>query len=96
MPAAQLETHFTLMGFEEVALETHESDLIFHGGSQQAYETVFATPIGPRLRAFSEQAQSSFRKAVVMALAEMTQDGVTTGKMVSNVLVARRPGGQRN
>ncbi len=91
MPAGELTDHFTSGGFVDVVTELHEADLVFDRGPEQAYETSFATPIGPRLRAFSGSKLAAYRDHMIAALAKMTANGVTSGRMASNVLVAQKP-----
>jgi ubiquinone/menaquinone biosynthesis C-methylase UbiE len=91
MPGDELVEHFRAAGFHGIELETPEADLVFEGGVEQAYQTVFATPIGPRLRALPDRKLAEFREAMLAEAEKMTVNGVTTGRMASILLVAERP-----
>lgn len=91
MPAAEVVEHFSTAGFEEITAETPEADMVFAGGVEEALQAVPATPIGPRLHALSEQKRAAFREFMITALTAMTKDGVTSGRMVSNLLLAIKP-----
>ena len=92
MPADELVSHFASAGFDPVTLETPQDDMVFEGGVEQAYKMVYATPIGPHVRAMPDEILGEFRDGMKAALGAMTKDGVTRGAMKSNLLIARKPG----
>ena len=61
------------------------------GGVPHAVEVAYSTPIGPKLRALPEVRQDQFRKALAERLHELSDDGTTMGRMVSNVVSAEKP-----
>jgi len=91
MSGSELTSHFESVGFIEVEIERQEQALIFGGGVKQAVEAVFSTPIAPKLRALPEPKQDAFRNAMSELLLELSHDGLTMGRMVSNMLSAEKP-----
>jgi hypothetical protein len=51
-----------------------------------AIEVAYATPIRPKLLALSDEQQAEFQKVLTKLLHELSDDGITMGRMVSNVL----------
>lgn len=90
MPEDELLGHFPAAGFQEIAMETCEMDMVFNEGPQEAYETIYATPIAPKLRALPEEKQAQCRQVFLSALAALTTDGVTRAKMTSLVMTASK------
>jgi hypothetical protein len=90
MPAAALESHFGAAGFEAIAIERIRRDLVFEGGIDQAYDTILATPLAPKLAEFSEARRTRFRDLFTEAVGRFTESGVTTASLASLVLTARR------
>ena len=91
MPAGELAQHFSDAGFEEVAVDRRALEFVLERGVEQVLEVAYSTPIGPRLAELSEDLQAGFREALSEFATELSDDGVTMGQMVSNVLRARRP-----
>lgn len=91
MPESELTAHFESSGFENVQLGRQEQDLVIDGGVTQAVEVAYSTPIGRKLRALPDERQTLFRKTFTGLLHELSEDGVTMGRMVSNVLSAEKP-----
>ena len=56
----------------------------------EAFETIFATPVGPSLRALPADQLAVFRESAVQLFERMTVGGVTSGELVTNVLTARK------
>lgn len=90
MPETELAAHFESAGFRNVAVRRLEQELVLDGGVPHALETAYATPIAPQLRALPEEKQDAFRRTMSERLDEMCDDGVTMGRMVSNVLIAEK------
>lgn len=86
MPESQLTDHFESAGFANVQIDRQEQDLVMRGGGAQAVEVAYATPIRPKLLALSEERQAEFRETLMQLLNELSADGITMGRMVSNVL----------
>jgi hypothetical protein len=74
-----------------VAVRREELILIFNGGVSHAFESAYATPIGPKLRGLSDEKQASFRQAMTYQLNVISKDGKTIGRMVSNIVSAEKP-----
>jgi SAM-dependent methyltransferase len=86
MPDSQLFDHFESAGFVNVQLSRLEQDLVIGGGVTHAIEVTYAMPYGPKLVALSDGQQAEFRKTLTELLHELSTDGITMGRMVSNVL----------
>ena len=86
MPDSQLTDHFESAGFVHVQLSQQEQALVINGGVTDAIEVAYATPIRPKLLALSDEQQAEFRKTLTELLHELSADGITMGRMVSNVL----------
>lgn len=91
MPESQLTEHFGSAGFMNVHLNQQEQDLVIGGGATQAIEVAYATPIRPKLLALSDERQAEFRKVLAELLHDLSADGITMGRMVSNVLSGEKP-----
>jgi hypothetical protein len=91
MPESELALHFGSVGFVAVEVERQEQDLVFRGGLQHAITAAYSIPISPKLRALPEEKQVLFRKKMAELLNELSDDGLTMGRMVSNVLSAKKP-----
>jgi ubiquinone/menaquinone biosynthesis C-methylase UbiE len=90
LSASELMEHFAQAGFENVTVEKHEMDLVLEGGIEHALDVANATPIGPQLSKLPDAKQEAFREAMLEFVEELSEDGVTMGRMVSNVLSAER------
>ncbi|MEK6223816.1 MAG: methyltransferase domain-containing protein [Thermodesulfobacteriales bacterium] len=86
MPESQLTDHFESAGFANVRLSQQEQDLVIGGETTHAIEVAYATPIRPKLLALSNERQAEFQKTLTELLHELSADGITMGRMVSNVL----------
>ncbi len=91
MPESELTAHFESAGFVNVLLRRQEQDLVISGGVTHAIEVAYSTPIGPKLRALPDERQVQFRRTLTERLHELSADGITMGRMVSNVLSAEKP-----
>ncbi len=92
MPESELTSHFETVGFQHVRLKQQQRMLIISGGAPRAIQVAYATPIGPRLRALTEERQGHFRQKFTDLLAELSNDGQMMGRMVSNVMSAEKSG----
>ena len=91
MPESELTAYFESAGFVNVRLGRQELDLVITGGEENAIEVAYSTPIGPKLHALPDEQQVQFRKTLVELLRELSDDGITMGRMVSNMLSAEKP-----
>jgi len=88
---SELNSHFESAGFVNLVLKRPDQDLVLEGGVAHALEVAYSTPIGPKLRALSDTQQDQFRSTFTELIKELSQDGITMGRMVSNVLSAEKP-----
>ncbi len=91
MPAVELREHFSAAGFENVQVDHHTLEFTVPGGIAQAIATAWSTVVGTELAAMPEGKQAGLRAALAGMLRELSNDGRTMGKTVSNVLTATRP-----
>jgi SAM-dependent methyltransferase len=91
---SELRDGFEEAGFDDVTLAEQDLPLVFDS-VETALDAAYATPIGPGLRALSDEARAGFRSALAERIASLSADGRTMGDMVSHVIVARkaRPAG---
>lgn len=92
MPESELGQHFEAAGFRDVRVTQQQLALTMGGDTHHAVEVAYSTPIGPRLRGLSDELQLSFRGTLAALLDDLSTDGMTIGRMVSNVLCADAPG----
>ncbi len=90
MPETELASHFDAAGFASVEVKQQEQDLVLPGGAKHAIDAAYATPIAPKLRALSQEKQASFRHAMAQRIGELSSDGETMGRMVSNIVAAEK------
>ncbi|MDH3891846.1 MAG: class I SAM-dependent methyltransferase [candidate division Zixibacteria bacterium] len=91
MPGSELPPHFESAGFVNVQLDRQEMDLVLDGGIAQAIKVSYSTPIGPKLKELPDERQNQFRETFTGLLNELSPDGITMGRMVSNVVTAEKP-----
>jgi len=91
MPESELSLHFEAAGFDDVRVRQQQLALTVSDGVSHAVNVAYSTPIGPKLRTLTEDKQDRFRKAFKDLLDELSSDGQTMGRMVSNVLSAEKP-----
>lgn len=91
MPESELKSHFESAGFRNVRLTQQEQDLVIEEGISYAVEVAYSTPIGPKLRTLSDERQAQFRNTLTDHLQRLSDDGITMGRMVTNVLSAEKP-----
>jgi ubiquinone/menaquinone biosynthesis C-methylase UbiE len=91
MPESELISHFESTGFTNVRLTQQEQDLMIGGGISHAVEVAYSTPIGQKLRTLPDERQVQFRNTLTELLQNLSDDGITMGRMVTNVLLAEKP-----
>jgi ubiquinone/menaquinone biosynthesis C-methylase UbiE len=91
MPESELVTTFDPAGFVNVRLLQQEQDLVIGGGVAHAIQVAYSTPIAPKLRNLTDERQAQFRKTLTKLLSKLSADGITMGRMVTNVLSAEKP-----
>jgi ubiquinone/menaquinone biosynthesis C-methylase UbiE len=91
MPESELTTHFDSAGFVNVRLWQQEQDFVISGGITHAIQVAYSTPIGPKLRDLPDELQAQFRTTLTELMSELSADGITMGRMVTNVLSAKKP-----
>ncbi len=90
LPRSELEAAFKSAEFSTVNVHREERDLIMSSGVEHATRVAYSTPIGPKLRSLSPSIQARFADEFAKNIQELAIDGVTMGKMASDVLVARK------
>ncbi len=90
MPQLELSSSFDSAGFVNVEIMRQDQDLVFSGGVAHAIQAAYSTPIAPNLRGLPENRQASFKRRMTELLNELNDDGLTMGKMISNVLYAEK------
>jgi len=91
LPESELGSHFQSAGFEDVQVKQQQLPFSVSEGVPHAVNVAYSTPIGPKLRALSEDKQARFRETFMDLLDKLSEDGQTMGRMVSNVLSAEKP-----
>ena len=92
MPESELRLHFEGAEFQDVRVTRQQLPFSIGSGARRWIEVVYSTPIGPRLRALSDESQRHFRENLTTLFDELSTDGTTMGQMVSLVLSADMPG----
>jgi len=91
MPETELAAYFESAGFINVQLLRQEIDLVIEGGITDALQIAYSTPIGPKLRDLPEAQENAFREMFTKLLNELCTDGITMGRMVTNVVLVEKP-----
>ena len=89
MPADVLKSAFDSAGFTDVGVEKERRPMSMPGGAKQAVEVLYASPVAPDIRAFSQELQDELIANFVDSLSDYEGTGLA-GEMVSNMLTARR------
>jgi hypothetical protein len=90
MPQSELVAHFETSGFANVRVDRQEQDFVMSGGVAHAIEVAYSTPIAPKLRSLPDGRQARFREALTDLVNELCNDGITMGRMASDVLSAEK------
>lgn len=90
MPESQLAGHFEEAGFSNVRVSRQEQNLFVRGGVKDATEVAYATPIRQKLLALPDERQAEFRNILSELISDLSSDGITMGRMVSNVLTGEK------
>ncbi len=87
---SDLIAQFESIGFNNIELRQQEQNLVFDGGISSALDVAYSTPIGPKLRALPDNRQDEFLRNLTGYLNELSTDGKTMGRMVSNIISAEK------
>jgi ubiquinone/menaquinone biosynthesis C-methylase UbiE len=90
MSASELAAPFEANGFVNVLVSQQEQDLVIDGGESRAIDLAYATPIGPALRALPDGLEEQFKRNFDQKINILSPDGLTLGRMVTNVLTANK------
>lgn len=90
MPESQLKNHFKSAGFADVQISRQEQEFRLEGGVKHAIDVAYATPIRPKLLALPEERQTTFRNTFAELIGKLSGGGISMGRMVSNVLTAKK------
>ena len=74
------------MKFKKSQIAKQELNIFIPGGPDALIEFAYATPIGPKLKALSEEKQNEFKQKYVENLKVLLQPDGSVGKMATNVL----------
>ena len=77
-------------GLKNVRVSYQKDDFVLEGGFDEALEVVYATPIGPKLKALSPELQSRFRQELIPRLQKLSHDGITMGCMAASLVSAEK------
>jgi ubiquinone/menaquinone biosynthesis C-methylase UbiE len=78
----------TSAGFANVAAETRSLPIVFEGGVDQAFDGLYAQPVGPAIASLPEASRSRLREALSKQLAPLMEDGTVRGVMASHLAIA--------
>ena len=88
--ATEFVAHFETSGFVDVRVDRQEQDLVISGGVRHAIEAAYSTPIGPKLLSLADERQVRFKEVLTELVNELSNDGITMGRMASDVLSAQK------
>jgi hypothetical protein len=89
MPEEELTQPFVRAGFTQLDVTRQSRSMGIEGGIEKAVETIYGTPIAPKLRALPQTKQDQFREVMTRRLEHLRGcDGVTYGSLAANVLTA--------
>lgn len=89
--ADDLRNAFGTAGFTDIVVSRRAVDFVMPGGVEQAITATHATPIGPSLRALADDKLEAFEAALERRVGEFSPDGITMGKLATNLLEATKP-----
>jgi len=90
LPVTELVAPFESAGFSTVDVRREQRDLVMSGGIEHAIEAAYSTPIGPKLRALSEDTQARFIEAFTGNAKGLDGDEFTMGQMAADLLIATK------
>lgn len=82
----ELKESFIDAGFSDSQISKQEQKLFLEGGEAGALNFVYATPIGPKLKALEEKMQEEFKNLLIEKMQELRQSDGSLGKMVTHIL----------
>jgi SAM-dependent methyltransferase len=88
LPADELYDHFARAGFQDVQVVRRELAYELEGGLEQALATARSTVVGQEIEKMPAAKRAEFRDRLLGLLHELSDDGRTVGRTVSNVLRA--------
>ena len=77
-------------GFHDIRVRSATLPLVFEGGIAQATRALAATPLAPSLTALPGGTRHKLNAAIDAHLAPLLADGKVSGKMTSNIAIARK------
>jgi len=86
---AELKSMAEEAGFREVRLLTRTLPMLFENGLEQAVQSFSATPVSPGVAALPQSVQDAFFSCLRRELSRLAVNGKVSGKMVSNIFIAR-------
>lgn len=91
MPTSELTSAFEESGFIDVRVSQQEQDMVIRGIGTSPLDLAYVTPIGPALRALSDDVEAEFKRSFNLKIDAISHDGLNLGRMVTNVLTSQKP-----
>jgi len=89
MPRSDIVDALESAGFVDVQASEQEQELI-GSGEQSAVKMAYGSPIGPMLRALSQDRQANFKEVLSIKIREFRKDEDSLGSLVTNLVTARK------
>lgn len=78
----------TSAGFAHVAAETRSLPMVFEAGIDQAFDALYAQPVGPAIASLPEASRSRLREALTEQMTPLLENGRMRGVMASHLAIA--------
>src|SRR5215470_2957079 len=88
--AQDLKNTVEAAGFHEIRVRSATLPLIFEGGIAQSARALAATPLAPSLATLPAGTHHRLNTAIDAHVAPLLKDGKVSGKMTSNIAIARK------
>jgi len=86
MTQNELLESFNDIGFSKIQISKQEQNLYLVGGITKAISFAYATPIGPKLNALSDEKQEKFKTLFIDKLQALIHADGNIGRMTTNIL----------
>lgn len=77
---------FKGIGFSSIEISKQEQKMYIKGGIARAITFAYSTPIGPKLKALSNERQEEFKRIFLDEVRQLNQKDGSVGRMVSNII----------
>jgi ubiquinone/menaquinone biosynthesis C-methylase UbiE len=85
---ATLREALTSAGLAHVVAETRSLPMVFEGGIDQAFDALYAQPVGPAIASLPEASRRRLRDALTEQMAPQLEGGRMRGVMASHLAIA--------